>query len=256
MTIIGSLSEAVAQPYDYPPPERDYYGSPPNYYGPAPGGYYPPPVVPPYNWSGFYIGGNLGVGFNNTGGVSDTFGSTFGTTNNTQFLGGGQVGVNYEFLGGAVIGAEAMFDWLPNTQNTITVTNDANTANVTLNNRWLTTVTGKLGYAWGSFPVLLYGKGGGAWVGTSSPGLTVNGAPASFTTSNNNNFGWTAGIGVEWAFAGNWSARAEWDVVGLQTQSFTVSGTAFGTDVITVNNRSINMFTAGLNYKFGGWWGY
>ena len=27
------------------------------------------------------------------------------------------------------------------------------------------------------------------------------------------------------------------------------------TDVITVNNRSINMFTAGLNYKFGGWWG-
>ena len=228
MTIIGSLSEAVAQPYDYPPPQRDYYGSPPNYYGPAPGGYYPPPVVPPYNWSGFYIGGNLGVGFNNTGGVSDTFGSTFGTTNNTQFLGGGQVGVNYEFLGGAVIGAEAMFDWLPNTQNTITVTNDANTANVTLNNRWLTTVTGKLGYAWGSFPVLLYGKGGGAWVGTSSPGLTVNGAPASFTTSNNNNFGWTAGIGVEWAFAGNWSARAEWDVVGLQTQSFTVSGTAFG----------------------------
>ena len=152
MTIIGSLSEAVAQPYYYPPPQRDYYGSPPNYYGPAPGGYYPPPVVPPYNWSGFYIGGNLGVGFNNTGGVSDTFGSTFGTTNNTQFLGGGQVGVNYEFLGGAVIGAEAMFDWLPNTQNTITVTNDANTANVTLNNRWLTTVTGKLGYAWGSFP--------------------------------------------------------------------------------------------------------
>jgi hypothetical protein len=36
-------------------------------------------------------------------------------------------------------------------------------------------------------------------------------------------------------------------------QSFTVSGSAFGTDTITVNNRSINMFTAALNYKFGGW---
>jgi len=25
--------------------------------------------------------------------------------------------------------------------------------------------------------------------------------------------------------------------------------------VISINNRSINMFTAGLNYKFGGgWW--
>jgi hypothetical protein len=30
------------------------------------------------------------------------------------------------------------------------------------------------------------------------------------------------------------------------------SGSAFGTDTITVNNRSINMFTAALNYKFGG----
>jgi hypothetical protein len=41
MVIVGSLSEAVAQPYYYPPPQRDYYGPPPNHYGPAPGGYYP-----------------------------------------------------------------------------------------------------------------------------------------------------------------------------------------------------------------------
>ena len=113
---------------------------------------------------------------------------------------------------------------------------------------------GKLGYAWDR--VLLYGKGGGAWVGTSNPSITVNGAPASFSTNSANNFGWTAGLGVEWAFAGNWSARAEWDYVRLQNQSYTVAGTgAFGGDVISVNNRSINMFTAGLNYKFGGgWW--
>ena len=218
------------------------------------------PVAPPYpyNWSGFYIGGNLGAGFNNTGSATDTFGSTFGTTTNTSFLGGGQVGVNYEFWSFFVIGAEAMFDWLPNTQNTVNVTNTTitpgttNTAAVTLNNRWVTMATGKLGYAWDR--VLLYGKGGGAWVGTSSPGLTVNNVPASFTsTSNNNNFGATVGLGVEWAFADNWSARAEWDAILLQNQSFTVSGSAFGTDTITVNNRSINMFTAALNYKFGGW---
>jgi outer membrane immunogenic protein len=98
-------------------------------------------------------------------------------------------------------------------------------------------------------------KAAGAWVGTGSPGLTVNNSPASFTgTSSNNNFGATVGLGVEWAFAGNWSARAEWDAILLPTQSFTVSGSAFGTDTISVNNRSINMFTAALNYKFGGWW--
>jgi hypothetical protein len=28
---------------------------------------------------------------------------------------------------------------------------------------------------------------------------------------------------------------------------------SFAGDVISVNNRNINMFTAGVNYKFGGW---
>jgi outer membrane immunogenic protein len=213
------------------------------------------PVAPPYNWSGLYIGGNLGVGWNSSGSVSDSLGSTFSTNNNTQFLGGGQIGVNYEFWGGVVVGAEAMFDWLPNTTNTVTATNGTNSASVNINNRWLSTATGKLGYAWDR--VLLYGKGGGAWVGTNNPGLTINGLPASFTSNNNNNnFGWTAGLGVEWAFWGNWSARAEWDYIRLQNQTFTVSAASpvFANDSIAVNNRSINMFTAGVNYKFG--WGY
>jgi outer membrane immunogenic protein len=72
------------------------------------------PLAPPYlyNWSGFYIGGNLGAGWSNAGSAIDTFGSTFGTTTSTSFLGGGQVGVNYELWSFFVIGAEVMFDWL------------------------------------------------------------------------------------------------------------------------------------------------
>ena len=243
LSVVGGSAALAA---DLPPP----MAPPPR----APAMYVP--VVPLYNWSGFYIGGNLGAGWNSTGSITDTFGSTFGTTTNTQFLGGGQVGVNYEFWAGVVVGAEAMFDWIPNTTNTINVTDPAlGTASATINNRWLTTATGKLGYAWDR--VLLYGKGGGAWVGANNPSITVNGAPASFSSNSSNNFGWTAGLGVEWAFAGNWSARAEWDYVRLQNQSFTVAGTpapgSFAGDVISVNNRSINMFTAGVNYKFGGW---
>jgi outer membrane immunogenic protein len=244
---VGANSAALAA--DLPPPP---IVPPPR----APAAYIP--VAPVYNWSGFYIGGNLGGAWNSTGSISDALGSTFSTTTSQSFLGGGQVGVNYEFGGGIVIGAEAMFDWVPNTSNTINATNPAlGTAAVALNNRWLTTATGKLGYAWDR--VLVYGKGGGAWVGTSNPGITANGAPASFSgNSSSSNFGWTAGIGVEWAFAGNWSARAEWDYVGLQNQSFTVGGApapgSFAGDVISINNRSINMLTAGLNYKFGGSW--
>src|SRR6516225_2319977 len=131
---------------DLPPP----MAPPPR----APAAYIP--IAPPYNWTGFYVGGNLGAGFNSKGSISDTLGSTFGTTTNTSFVGGGQVGVNYEFWGGVVIGAEAMFDWVPNTTNTITVTNPiSGTASATINNRWLSTATGKLGYAWDR--VMFYG---------------------------------------------------------------------------------------------------
>jgi outer membrane immunogenic protein len=217
------------------------------------------PVAPVYNWSGFYIGGNLGAGWNSGRSVSDTFGSTFtGSGQTTKFLGGGQVGVNYGFGGGVVIGAEATFDWLPNTTNTWTATGagaaTGSTASATFTNRLVTTATGKLGYAWDR--LLVYGKGGGAWIGANNPSLTVNGAGTTLNSSTTNNFGWTAGVGVEWAFAGNWSARAEYDYIGLQNQSVTAGpGTAFAGDVVSINNRSISMFTAGLNYKFGGgWW--
>jgi outer membrane immunogenic protein len=215
------------------------------------------PVAPPYNWTGFYIGGNLGAGFT-SGSFSDSALSTFTQTSSTTFLGGGQVGVNYEFWGGVVIGAEAMFDWAPNNGNTFTATNTtpggaATTASATINNRWLTTATGKLGYAWDR--VLLYGKGGGAWVGQSNSNVTIGGAPFA-TTSSSNNFGWTAGVGVEWAFWGTWSARAEYDYVGLNNQTFTLPTTApapFTSDIISSKSRSINMVTAGVNYKFGPW---
>jgi opacity protein-like surface antigen len=71
------------------------------------------PAVPCHNWTGFYIGGNLGAEFGKAS-YSDTFGNSFSSSTNTSFVGGGQLGVNYEFGGGVVIGAEAMFDWAPN----------------------------------------------------------------------------------------------------------------------------------------------
>jgi outer membrane immunogenic protein len=239
---IGAGTAALAADLPPPPPAPR-----------APATYIP--VAPPYNWTGFYIGGNLGAGFTSAS-FSDTLGATFTNSSNTTFLGGGQVGVNYEFWGGVVIGAEAMFDWAPNQNNTITATLPApiaGSATATINNRWLSTATGKLGYAWDR--VLLYGKGGGAWVGQNNSNLTVAGAPFNLTSSSNNNLGWTAGVGVEWAFWGTWSARAEYDYIGLNNQTYNVTapGAAAVLDTITANKRSINMVTAGVNYKFGPW---
>jgi outer membrane immunogenic protein len=224
----------------------------------------PPTYLPPvYNWTGFYIGGNIGAGWNglsdaNTN-FSDTLGSSFSAGTNAQFLGGGQVGVNYEFGNGIVAGAEAMFDWLSNSQNAIITATDptgAVAANIGMPNaRWLTMVSGRVGYAWDR--VLLYAKGGGAWVTTNTPTIFVTGTPASFTSiSNTTSSGYTAGFGVEWAFSGNWSVRGEYTYIGLPSQIFTVAPAtpAFGGDVVTYSNRNISMVTGSVNYKFGGWW--
>lgn len=241
---VGAGAAALAADVSAPAP------APPPVYLPA------PPLL--YDWTGLYIGANLGAGWSR-GNFSDSAGNTFTTPSTSQFLGGGQIGVNYQFWGGVVIGAEGDFVGLPNANISSTTTAlNGNTATVTINNRWLTTATARLGYAWDR--VLLYGKAGGAWVGGSGPGLTINGAPFLLTrdtaiTGNTTNFGWTAGLGVEWAFWGSWSARAEYDFVGLNNQTFTSgSGPApFGGDVFTSNNRNIQTVTAGVNYKFGGW---
>ena len=94
-------------------------------------------------------------------------------------------------------------------------------AAITVNNQWLTTATGKLGYAWDR--VMLYAKAGGAWVGSSNPTFAINGVGETVSTSNSN-WGWTVGAGAEYAFYGGWSARIEYDYIGLTNQTFTCTG--------------------------------
>jgi outer membrane immunogenic protein len=244
-TIAGSAAFAA----DLPPPV-----APPR----APAVYVPAPV-PYYNWTGFYIGGNLGASWQQ-GSFSDPNGNNFSTNNQFTGTGGGQVGVNYEFSGGVVVGAEAMFDWRfnnGNTSNTVALVNagvpTGSTASITVNNQWLTTATGKLGYAWDR--TLVYAKAGGAWVGSNNPTINLNGVGTTFSTSNSN-WGWTVGAGIEYAFAGTWSARVEYDYVGLTNQTFTLVNGGGGLpagDQFTGNSRNIQLLTAGINYKFGGW---
>lgn len=221
---------------------------------PAPA-YKAPVMVPPaFSWTGFYLGGNLGAGWQN-GTLTDSFGLfNFNSNNNATFVGGGQVGANYEFGGNWVVGIEGDFDWFANNNNSVTFTGPAGTAFSGSNNgRWLTTLTGRLGYAYDR--VLFYGKGGAAWVGSNNLTLTntATGASASFS-NNNTNTGWTAGGGVEWAFTNNWTARVEYDFVGLNNQSLTVpAGFPAAGDVITTHNRNVQMVTVGVNYLFN--WG-
>ena len=73
---VGAASAALAA--DLPTP------------GPVPPPIYAPAVV--YNWTGFYIGGNLGLGWNG-GSFADSIGNTLSLSPQTLFLGGAQVGL-------------------------------------------------------------------------------------------------------------------------------------------------------------------
>ena len=149
-----------------------------------------------YNWTGFYIGGHLGGAF----GGDDSL-----QANGGRFLGGVQGGFDYQFATNWVVGAEAQYSWLADSNKGIIFPGGTL---VTANNNQLGSVAGRLGYTWG--PALLYGKGGFAWRDNHNLGVSVAGVPTAFTTNGNNKDGYTVGAGLEYMFAPNWSAKAEY----------------------------------------------
>jgi outer membrane immunogenic protein len=197
--------------------------------------YSAPAVV--YNWTGFYIGGHVGGAFagNNTFGSSDA-----------RFLGGVQGGFDYQFAPNWVVGAEAQYSWLTGGSNNGVLFPGGSL--VTSKNDQLGSVTGRLGYTWG--PALLYAKGGYAWRDNSNIGVSVAGTPAAFTTDGNHKDGYTVGAGLEYMFAPNWSAKAEYQYYNFGKTSFT-SGPA---DIVGVSSRNDeHTVKVGVNYRFG--WG-
>jgi outer membrane immunogenic protein len=215
----------------------------------APAAYVPPPPV--FSWTGFYIGGNLGAAWTQ-GHASDSFGNSWSNAQQAVFAGGGQVGANYQF-NWLVVGVEADFDWLANNHNSSNAvdTLTGHALQFSANNRWITTLAGRVGVAADNW--LFYAKGGGGWVGVNNPTLTDVTTGGSISISNSNsNSGWLAGGGIEWGFAPNWTARIEYDFLGLNNSSLTVPvGTPFiGGDVVTVTNRDVQTLTVGVNYLF------
>src|SRR3954451_1365152 len=68
-------------------------------------------AAPIYNWTGFYIGGHVGGAFGN----DDTFnGLVVGGNNDARFLGGLQVGADYQIAPNWVLGIEGQYSWLGN----------------------------------------------------------------------------------------------------------------------------------------------
>ena len=224
---------------------------------PAP--YAPPPPVyapPPFSWSGFYVGGNIGGAWANRDVLDPFLGVNFNNGNsNGVFIGGGQLGYNWQ-VGYAVLGIEADFDGAANNNNTGTVfIPRVGNIQVTSNNRWITTLAARFGVTNG--PWLFYGKAGGGWVGNEDFTITNLTTGASITGSNNSNSGWLVGVGIEWAFLPNWSAKVEYNFLGLDDRRFIAPAgfLSLSGDPFIERNRDIQMVKVGINYRFN-WGGY
>jgi outer membrane immunogenic protein len=216
----------------------------------------PPPYVPPqFNWTGFYIGGNVGGGAA-TGTVFDTFGASLGTIGGqASFIGGGQIGYNWQFSPNLVFGIDWFFDGISNDNGggvtfVSPVTGDLITASGKAD--WVTTVTGRLGITgpqadhW-----MFYVEGGGGWLQTQSSfvdlGPTFPGFGSSVTRTTG---GWEFGAGVEWAFAQNWSAIISYKYLGLDNIGV---NSGLLRDRLSVQDANFQSVTVGINYLFS--WG-
>jgi outer membrane immunogenic protein len=203
-----------------------------------------PPPPPPFSWSGFYIGGDLG-GVWGSGTVTDSLFGLSVSTNHDGFLGGGVVGFNYQ-ISNIVWGVEGDFDWtsLGVTGNGIPTA--IGTLQASANTDSISSLAGRIGFA--SDRALFYVKGGGGWVrNTASITNLLTGASVS---ASNTNSGWLLGVGLEWAFATNWSAKFEYDHLGLNSLSF--NSVNFPGETFTAS-RNLDILKVGLNYRFD--WG-
>jgi outer membrane immunogenic protein len=180
--------------------------------GPAP--YYSAPAMSGlYNWSGPYAGLNIGYEW---GKVTNTAGEPSG------LLGGGQIGVNWQ-SGQFVYGAETDIQFSGA---------DDTFAPWKFANPWFGTLRGRAGYAFNN--ILVYGTLGLAYGELKGTFLALD--------ETRTEVGWAGGVGAEYGFTPNWSAKVEYLYMDLASRSFSITGTD--------NGLHANLLRLGVNYHF------
>jgi outer membrane immunogenic protein len=189
------------------------------------------------NWSGLYIGGNVGYGWGNNS-TDFSFLPTpdeFEVNNaslrarSSGVIGGAQLGYNWQ-IGSLVTGVEADIQGsgIKGSARGTPIFADRGIPdpNGVLSSEqklaWFGTVRGRLGVTV-TPDLMLYGTGGLAYGRADasanwfqSNGGVQNQAPASVSRTQ---IGWTAGAGAEWMFARNWSAKLEYLYIDLGSAS-------------------------------------
>lgn len=227
----------------------------------------PVPAASGTNWTGAYVGAQGGYGWGQTQ-WPDVFG--FISSNNqprfdhSGWLAGGTVGVNAQ-SGRFVFGVEGeilatdlknSFSWLRVIGPTSLSVAYASKID------WLALATARAGFVFGD-AWMLYGKGGIAIAQdqhTAVAGQHFNGITTAFNHAGRAiHTGAVVGIGAEYAFAPNWSVKAEYDYVRMFAQQVQFNGIATGgafgagtrlDETASKINQDLHLVKFGVNYHF------
>jgi outer membrane immunogenic protein len=222
---------------------------------------YKAPPVAVYSWTGCYIGVEGGGSWGRARSVSNgtnngvgngTLGALKTSSDISGGLVGGTLGCNYQ-VNQWVFGIEGDGSW-SDERGSSSLVPPFNTAfNEDISQRWLATIRGRVG--WAVTPtVLLYGTAGGAFADLRIHEFNPTGAGGTLTgaTETHEFSGWTAGGGIEWGFAPNWSAKVEYLYMDLGHHDFFAT-TATGCCTFQSTHLTDNIVRAGVNYHFN--WG-
>jgi outer membrane immunogenic protein len=190
-------------------------------------------MSPLYNWTGFYIGINGGGAW----GRSD-WDAIPGEFDISGGMVGGTIGYNWQ-TAAWVFGLEGDADWA--NINGSTTGGTCFGLPCKAENNFLATVRGRLGYAFDRFMPYVTGGLAVGNIKTSYPG---------FTTVDDTNAGWTAGGGIEFAFAGNWTAKVEYLHVDLGDVSCTVGTACFVAGSGNTAKLTEEVLRGGVNFRF------
>jgi outer membrane immunogenic protein len=181
-----------------------------------------PPVI--YDWTGFYVGGHIGLGWSG------------GDNGEAGFLGGGQAGFNYQ-VNQWVFGVEGQFSGTT-IKDSVHATFFApgvgvGVAGAEASLDWVSTLAVRAGWAFDRW--LVYGKVGAAWAHVSADAFASLGGLTATVSADKTSSGWMLGLGTEYALRDNWSAKLEYNML------------SFGDDL----DGKVHVLKAGLNYRFG-----
>ena len=223
---------------------------------PAPYTKAPAIVQAAYDWSGFYIGVNGGGATSRFNWNADAFanpgfpafpGGDEGSHNATGGTVGGQIGYRWQ-MSSWVFGLEAQGNWADFSGSSLSLQFPGQTNQSKIDAFGL--FTGQIGYAWDR--ALVYVKGGAAVTDnkyTATATIPSFGVGTGVDTANETRWGSTVGVGFEYAIIPNLSLGFEYDHLFMGNRDV-ISPSAFL--IADHIKEDVDLFTARLNYKFGG----